>query len=425
MGITPSVCAQDEDPAAILEASAAAIAEIPGFNAQFQMKGVGAALFADTLPSMNGQLFFGTHDEFGRVIHCIGEAKDQQKAVPQAIDILLASDRYLWTDHSKQEINERPNNRSSRGTPPAFDLVLIQSIITDTPFSKDTDGSLSMKVIAQETIAGTLCDVVEINRFKSGSSKRRSPSDSYTDVRWYIGTQDKLPRKVEQITDAGLVKITLYFQFGRINLIEPSQSDLEIARPAAYKFVSTMPKPKSETDNDQSDNINFQPVDTDSDQSVPTTRPSIQGQAPKSRVRSAPNYSFTTTSSTTINNASQSDRITVLYFWGTWCVPCKDESPLVSQIASKFSDQPVDVFGLAIREADPDQTTADFNASGYSHTLSVDADELVGPFKARVFPSIVVINKSGIIVYHKSLNKDVDVEELASGAESAIADALN
>ena len=110
MGLSTSTHAQTDDPAAILEASAAAIAEVPGFNAQFQMKGVGAALFADTLPSMNGQLFFGTHEELGRVIHCIGEAKDQQNAVPQAIDIVLTSDRYLWTDHAKQEIYERPNN---------------------------------------------------------------------------------------------------------------------------------------------------------------------------------------------------------------------------------------------------------------------------------------------------------------------------
>lgn len=424
MGLSTSTHAQTDDPAAILEASAAAIAEVPGFNAQFQMKGVGAALFADTLPSMNGQLFFGTHEELGRVIHCIGEAKDQQNAVPQAIDIVLTSDRYLWTDHAKQEIYERPNNRTSRGTPPAFNLVLIQSMLMDAPFQNDTDGSLSMKVLAQETIAGSLCDVVEINRFKAGSSKRRSPSDSYTDVRWYIGTQDKLPRKVEQITDAGLVKITLLFQFGRINLIEPSQSDLDIARPASYKFISTMPKPKNESSENDPNEIKYQPVDNNSDQSIPTTRPTIQDKKPTARERRAPSYSFTTSSGITINNDSQSDRVTVLYFWGSWCVPCNDQSPLVSDIVNKFNNQPVDVFGLAIREADPDQTTDDFNSSGFNYILSLDADSLVGPFKARVFPSIVVINKSGVIVYHKSLNKDVDVQELASGAETAITDAL-
>ena len=181
--------AQSQDPEAIMNASASAIKEVAGFNAQFQMKGQGAAMFADTLPSMTGQLFFGTHDELGRVIHCIGEAKDQQKAPSQAIDILITKDRYLWTDHSKQTINEHPRNRSSRGLPAAFNLVLVQSLINDDPYANDTDGALSMSVLTQETIAGTLCDVVEINRFKSGSTKRRSPSDSYTDVRWYIGAK--------------------------------------------------------------------------------------------------------------------------------------------------------------------------------------------------------------------------------------------
>ena len=415
--------AQSQDPEAIMNASASAIKEVAGFNAQFQMKGQGAAMFADTLPSMTGQLFFGTHDELGRVIHCIGEAKDQQKAPSQAIDILITKDRYLWTDHSKQTINEHPRNRSSRGLPAAFNLVLVQSLINDDPYANDTDGALSMSVLTQETIAGTLCDVVEINRFKSGSTKRRSPSDSYTDVRWYIGAKDKLPRKVEQITDAGLVKITLLFQFGAINMVEPSQSDLDIARPDGYKFVSTMPKPKQEQPNlkHQIPPAPTEIAPTTTTSSTPRTQP-VQPKAP--RVRRAPTYSFSTNDGSTINNTSQNGRVTLLYFWGSWCVPCKSESPLVSQIASDFADKDVDVFGLAIREADPIKAASDFAEAGYAHSLSLDADALVTPFKARVFPTIVVINKVGVIVYQKSLSKEMDPDQLAEGARSAVEEAL-
>ena len=80
--LAPTTLAQTAEE--ILDASRAAIAEIDGFMAQFRMKGEGGSMFAETMPSMSGQVFFGTHDEFGRVIHTIGESKDKQKDPPPA-----------------------------------------------------------------------------------------------------------------------------------------------------------------------------------------------------------------------------------------------------------------------------------------------------------------------------------------------------
>ncbi len=407
--------AQEQSANDILDASRVAIQELSGFSAQFRMKGEGGSLFADTLPSMGGQLFFGTHDQYGRVIHCIGEARDQQKSPSQAIDLLIASDRYLWTDTQTQSIHERPISGPARGLPSAFPLVLISSIITDDPFAKDTNNADDVRLLAQETIADTLCDVIHIKRTKPNSRSKQSGSDAYTDARWYIGVNDRLPRKIEHITDAGMVKITLLFELSNLKIVEPTQKQLDISRPQGFTFKSSMPKPESTQDPDQASQTQLDP-DTESQP--------IRSQPNQPRVQYAPPYAFTTIAGTEVANTTQEGRITVLYFWGSWCVPCKVASPLVSELAQSFQADPVDVFALAIREADPDQTRADFKAQNNHHTLALDAEALASSFKARVFPTIVVIDQEGEIVFQKSITKELTSEELVAGAKEAVQGAI-
>lgn len=409
--------AQEQSANDILDASRIAIEELSGFSAQFRMKGEGGSLFADTLPSMGGQLFFGTHDEYGRVIHCIGEARDQQKSPSQAIDILIAQDRYLWTDTKTQTINERPIASSTRGLPSAFPLVLINSIIADDPFAKDADNADEIKLLAQDTVADTLCDVIHIKRTKPNTRAKRSGADAYTDARWYIGVDDRLPRKVEHITDAGLVKITLLFELSNLRIIEPTQAQLDITRPEGFAFKSSMPKPDSAESPDQ-------PIESDPQASSQPI--ALQPNQPtEPRITYAPPYAFTPDArSEEINNTTQQGRITVLYFWGSWCVPCKIASPLVSELAQRFEPDPVDVFGLAIREADPKQTRLDFASQANHHTLVLDADALTSSFKVRVFPTIVVIDQTGEIVFQKSITKELTSEDLVAEAKAVIEAAM-
>ena len=240
---TSRSAAQEQSPNAVLEASVNALQEIPGFRAQFKMGGEGGAMFKDTLPSMSGQLFFGTHRELGRVIHCIGEAKDQQTRPSKPIDILLASDRYIWTDNAKQTIYEKPISSSSRGIPSAFPLVLLQSILIDDPYAKDADNAKTIDLLTQEIVGNVLCDVIHIKKNPPSGRMSRSGKDTYTDARWYIGADDKLPRKIEHITDAGLVKITLFFELSNFSVVEPPyESMLDVTRPTGFEFKSSMPK---------------------------------------------------------------------------------------------------------------------------------------------------------------------------------------
>ncbi|MBL4698398.1 MAG: TlpA family protein disulfide reductase [Phycisphaerales bacterium] len=417
LGAGSSARAQDQGALDVLDASRAALNATPGFSAQFRMKGEGGSMFAATLPSMNGQLFFGTNEELGRVVHCIGEARDQQSASAEPIDILVATDRLLWTDAKKRTITERPISKRTRGLPSAFALVLIDAIVQDDPFAKDTNNAQSIELLAQETVSDVLCDVVHIKRAKP-EGRSRSGSDSYTDVRWFIAVEDKLPRKVEHITDAGMVKITLLLELGTMNMREPPQIRLDVSRPNGFTFTSTMPKPKA----DEPDDLNNSTTQAQNTQRPPVTPAEPIGPS----IRYTPAFAFTPDGASEINNTTQDERITVLYFWGSWCIPCTETSPMVSELTEQFAggDQPVDIFGLAIREADNNQTIADFADKGFSHRLVLDADHMVSLFKARVFPTLVVIAGDGEIIFQGNITKDLSSEDLVAQAKDAILGAL-
>tara|TARA_R110002072_G_scaffold42064_4_gene117452 strand:+ start:8060 stop:9463 length:1404 start_codon:yes stop_codon:yes gene_type:complete len=417
-----------QQPTEILELSRAALGEIPGFTAQFSMEGVGGALFADTFPSMNGQLFFGTNDEHGRVLRSLGNAKEMKTAPTKPMDMLISEDRYYWLDYEKKQIHETKNDPDARGTPGSFSTMLIKPIILDDPFAKDLNNAVSVELLEQASVKGVLCDVIEITRPEKPKGRtRKSRDDAYTSARWYISTVDRLPRKLEHKTDAGIIQFTFVLELANVKVIENEQDKLDINRPSEFEFVSSIPKPKP----DPTTETNDEPLIGDTtNQDLPpdfvVTDNQPDPQPVIKRNKRAPAYAFTPAAfaSTEVNNATQANKVTVLYFWGSWCIPCAETSPLVSQMAFDFLKDPVDVFGLAIREADTAATQSEFDAEDFMHTLVFDAGSLVSDFKVRVFPTIVVINASGEIVFQEHISKQVSGTELIENAKAAVQEAV-
>jgi thiol-disulfide isomerase/thioredoxin len=402
----------------VLDASRAAIAEVSGFEAQFRMGGEGGSMFADTMPSMSGKLFFGTHDDLGRVIHAIGESKDKQTDPSKPLDMLLANDRWLWVDRAGQTINEIPRSGNTRGAPSSLTFVLIDSMISTDPFAKDANNAQSITLGAQEEVNGVLCDQVVIKRAEA-AAKSRNSAESYTDVIWWIATQDKLPRRVHRITDAGLVKITLNFEISNLRIIEPTQEQLDIARPESFRFVSRMPKPKDMDQPEQpaqEEPINTEPsgrIDTPSEPEQ--TTPSAPG---------APAFAFSTSDGASVNNATQQGRVTLLYFWGSWCAPCTQTSPLVNDLAGEINDPSLDVFALGMREGNPNQAAREFSNSYANARVSVNPEGIGAAFKIRVFPTIVVLDRDGVIAFQRSISRSLSIEQLVEEARKAVNDAL-
>jgi thiol-disulfide isomerase/thioredoxin len=43
--------------------------------------------------------------------------------------------------------------------------------------------------------------------------------------------------------------------------------------------------------------------------------------------------------------------VVVLNFWASWCVPCREEMPVLDRVAEKYSDEGVRVIGVLVRDS--------------------------------------------------------------------------
>jgi len=93
-------------------------------------------------------------------------------------------------------------------------------------------------------------------------------------------------------------------------------------------------------------------------------------------------------------------KIVVLDFWATWCPPCRKELPEVVKLYEQYRDQDVAVFGIS----DESSGIVKKYLSGNKFTLPVLVDEhkSVGRmYGAHAIPTLVVIDREGIIRVHK------------------------
>ena len=90
-------------------------------------------------------------------------------------------------------------------------------------------------------------------------------------------------------------------------------------------------------------------------------------------------------------------KIVVLNFWATWCAPCVEEMPSLTQLQERFKNKGVAVVGVSV----------DVDSDGYHHFLKdhkIDfltvrdpdqkANNLYGTFK---FPETYIIDRNGIV----------------------------
>ena len=68
----------------------------------------------------------------------------------------------------------------------------------------------------------------------------------------------------------------------------------------------------------------------------------------------APEFELPTLSGDTLSSADMEGRPVVINFWASWCLPCREEAPLLERTWRRYRDEGVIFLGVNIKDAESD-----------------------------------------------------------------------
>lgn len=133
--------------------------------------------------------------------------------------------------------------------------------------------------------------------------------------------------------------------------------------------------------------------------------------------KQAPNFTLTTLDGGTVSLASLKGRPVVVNFWASWCVPCREEAPLLRELAEKQSADGLAIVGIAFQDREND-AKAFKQEYGLAFPTALDPNsEIAIEYGVGGVPETFIIDPSGKIVRHFRIDltqvRDEFTQELA------------
>ncbi|HEX5339881.1 MAG TPA: TlpA disulfide reductase family protein [Gammaproteobacteria bacterium] len=110
-----------------------------------------------------------------------------------------------------------------------------------------------------------------------------------------------------------------------------------------------------------------------------------------------PALKVTTLDGKPLDFSSLRDKVIVLNLWATWCVPCREEMPVLEAFSNQYESRGVIVFGLSEDDSgDLDTVRQVMKKFSYPAALAADAKQN-GLRAPRILPVTYVVDRRGII----------------------------
>jgi len=115
----------------------------------------------------------------------------------------------------------------------------------------------------------------------------------------------------------------------------------------------------------------------------------------------APDFTGTTLTGARLNFSSYRGQVVVLNFWGSWCVPCREEAPTLAVVGEQYQRAGVAFLGVDVRD-----TTA--SAEAFVHNFGItypsvsdSSSQITLAYTAAVpvsgTPTTLVVDRTGHI----------------------------
>ncbi|GAA4295994.1 TlpA disulfide reductase family protein [Aestuariibaculum suncheonense] len=103
----------------------------------------------------------------------------------------------------------------------------------------------------------------------------------------------------------------------------------------------------------------------------------------------------------------------LLDYWGTWCGPCMAEIPKIKEYYNKYADKNFVVVGVNSGDAVPRwKKTIEDNGYNWKHIQTTNENDLLVPFNVNSFPTKILIDPTGKIIYNSKNPDKVDMYQM-------------
>lgn len=231
----------------------------------------------------------------------------------------------------------------------AFYALMIEFLV-EGPFQSEISAD-SIAWEGVDSVSGVPCDVVFVVY-----------EGSLEEVRWYIGQQDHLPRRVERFGDYEDMTGSQILQISDLRILDPA--------PEAASFrLEDIPAG----------------VQVEDYSSV------IEVGSP------ALDWTLQTPEGESVTLSDLKGNVVVLDFWATWCGPCAQAMPGLQALSVEFQDRPVRIIGVNVWEdGDPAAFMAE---NGYTYPIVVGGDSVAEDYLVTGIPTFYVIGRDGSVVF--------------------------
>ena len=113
----------------------------------------------------------------------------------------------------------------------------------------------------------------------------------------------------------------------------------------------------------------------------------------------------------------------VVNFWASWCIPCRDEAPVLQKTYERYRDQGLVVLGIDVNDFKEDARRF-MKRYGITYPVAYDGKgSTVGKWGVRGFPETFFVDRSGTLVGER-IEGAVDIERNRETFERGVALAL-
>jgi thiol-disulfide isomerase/thioredoxin len=99
-----------------------------------------------------------------------------------------------------------------------------------------------------------------------------------------------------------------------------------------------------------------------------------------------------------VSTAQWQGKVVILNFWATWCPPCREEIPILVELAKKYKDSLL-IIGVSVDDGSPDEVRQFVKAFHMNYPIVMWSHELISEYGGvPALPTTFVINKDARIV---------------------------